>query len=326
MRSFWARSWAAFCKSVCSWLPCKASRTLPALPLEDQAGKGFAADAEEAYGLIKRLPLLETAPLGVKVKIGRFRAPIGVNNKIHMHDLPWSTRPLVISEYLGTEHGNFFESGFNPTGIDLDFFLPNPISETTLEMNADIVRAGDLGLSGGHAGRQPAYIGHLNFSKDWSNEHLLILGVSTYQENGTESTRLYGADLTYRWAPSEDRESHSFVAGGELFSGDRRYTDSLSAQLRSRPFGWYGYIQYQASFWTYLGLRYDWIEDPLDNSQVSRAGALYASYYTTEFLRFRLGFEHRWSDISAWNNTNTGILEVNFVFGSHPTEPYWVNR
>ncbi len=78
---------------------------------ENQAGREFAIDAEEAYGLIKRLPLLETAPLGVKLKIGKYRAPLGVNNKIHMHDLPWTTRPLVVSKYLETEHGEFFEAG-----------------------------------------------------------------------------------------------------------------------------------------------------------------------------------------------------------------------
>jgi hypothetical protein len=296
------------------------------ISIENEAGKEFAIDAEEAYGLIKRLPILESAPLGLKLKIGKFRAPLGVNNKIHLHDLPWTTRPLVVSRFLGTEHGDFFEAGFNPTGIDLDFFLPNPIPQTTLEMNLSLARAGELGLSQGTAGTQPGYIGHINLSRDWSNEHLLILGLSSYIENGGATTRLYGADITYKWAPSEQRESHSFVAGGEFFSGRHTSTDPVSGTVTNAPIGWYGYLQYQTSYWVYLGVRYDWVQEPSDDKLATRSIAGYISYYTTEFLRFRIGFEHRQSDIPVQDNTNTGIFDVNFVFGSHPTEPYWVNR
>jgi len=296
------------------------------ISLEDEAGRGYAIDVEEAYGLIKRLPLLESAPLGLKLKIGKFRAPMGVNNKIHMHDLPWTTRPLVVAAYLGTEHGEFFESGFNPVGVDFDFFLPNPIPQTTLEMNLDLVRSGGLGLSLGQTGTQPSYIAHLTLSRDWSNEHLLLLGVSAYHENGPTSNRLYGADVTYKWAPSENRETHSFVAGAEFFSGRSSTVLPPDTEITSSPYGWYAYLQYQTSYWVYLGARYDWLKDPADDRLVTRAIAGYLSYYTTEFLRFRLGIEHRMSDVPSQDRLTTGIFEVNFVFGSHPTEPYWVNR
>jgi len=296
------------------------------MSVENEAGKDFSIDAEEAYGLLKRVPILEDAPLGLKIKLGKYRAPIGVSNKIHMHDLPWTTRPLIVAKYLGTEHGDFFESGYNPTGMDMDFYLPNPIPQTTLEMNLDIVRAGEIALSGGHVGSQPAYVGHLNLSKDWSNQHLLVFGLSSYEEHGPSITRLYGADLTYKWAPLEQRESHSFVAGGEILMGRHVYSSDSAGQVSTTPFGWYGYLQYQTSYWLYLGLRYDWLEEPTNDRLLTRAIGTYASYYTTEFLRLRLGYEHRWSDLAAQNNLNTVLFEVNFVFGSHPSEPYWVNR
>ena len=295
------------------------------ISLENQAGKEFGVDAEEAYGLLKRIPILEDAPLGMKVKIGKYRAPFGISNKIHMHDLPWTTRPLAVARYLGTDHGEFFESGFNPTGMDLNFYVPNPIPRSTLEMNLDVVRAGELTLSGGRAGGQPAYIGHLNFSRDWSNSDLLIVGLSAYEEHGSATTRLYGADITYKWAPIEERESHSFLVGGEVFAGRHVFTDSAVVSSSS-PVGWYGYLQYQTSYWLYLGLRYDWVEEPSNDRLVTRSAGAYASYYTTEFLRLRLGFEHRWSDLPVQNNVNTVLCEVNLVFGSHPTEPYWVNK
>jgi hypothetical protein len=154
----------------------------------------------------------------------------------------------------------------------------------------------------------------------------LILGASAYQENGPSTTRLYGADATYKWAPSEQRESHSFVAGGEIFSGKHTYTDTSAAEITNSPYGWFGYIQYQTSYWLYLGARYDWVKEPANDQMVTKGFAAYASYYTTEFLRFRLGVERRLSDDPMQDNITSGIFEVNFVFGSHPTEPYWVNR
>lgn len=293
------------------------------LSVEDEAGTGFAFDAEEAYGLLKRIPILESSPLGVKVKVGRFRAPLGVNNRLHMHDIPWITRPLVVSEFLGTEHGDFFESGFNPVGVNLDFFLPTPIPGTTLEANASVVRSGDIGISRDFRLRQPAYQGRLTLSGDWNSEHLLVIGGSAYRETGLQSTNLFGADLTYRWAPAEQSNRNSFVAGGELFWAQ---LPSVGASQQHEPFGGFGYLQYQASYFVYLGARYDYVESKIDRHFITKGLSGYISYYTTEFLRFRCGFEHRESVQLDARNLNTALFEVNFVFGSHPTEPYWVNR
>lgn len=298
------------------------------IAFEDEAGLGIHADLEEAYGVLKRLPFFETAPLGMKLKVGKFRAPISVNNKLHMHDLPWSTRPLVISRYLGTEHGEFFESGFNPVGLNVDFFLPSFVPTTTFEMNLGVVRSGELGLSEGRAGKQPAYYGNLTLSNDWNNEHLLVLGGSVYNEPGQSSTRLIGAELTYKWTPAEGGRSQSFVAGGEAFFGRHAYADTSLTQVITKPFGFYGYLQYQLSYWTYIGARVDWLKEPENDELTTRAFSAYLSYYTTEFLRFRLGYQHLQSDAltSDFDRVNSVLFEVNFVFGAHPTEPYWVNR
>ncbi len=298
------------------------------ISLNSDAQKGFTIEPEEAYGLIKRLPILETAPLGLKMKIGRFLAPIGISNITHLHDLPWTTYPLVVSKYLGSEHGDFFDSGFNPVGADFQFFLPSPLPSATFEMNADVLRGSELGISEGDPGGQTAYLGHLTLSEDWNNEHLLVLGASAYTESGITTTSLFGGNLTYKWAPSEQRESHSFVGGGEIFFGNHSYIDSTGATLTRKPYGWYAFAQYQFSYWTYAGLRYDWVQEPSNVQLVSREISAYISYYTTEFLRFRLGVEHR---IRPWrtpnlDNTNSIIFEANFVFGSHPVEPYWVNK
>jgi hypothetical protein len=50
------------------------------------------------------------------------------------------------------------------------------------------------------------------------------------------------------------------------------------------------------------------------------------SYYFSEFLRARLNYEHRWSDIASENSRNSLLMELTWIFGSHPPEPFWVNR
>ncbi len=296
------------------------------LAIEDEAGQGFAIDPEEAYGILKRLPILESAPLGLKVRLGKFRAPLGTMNKIHMHDLPWTTRPLVVSKLMGTEHGDFFESGYAPVGVDFDFFLPNPIPGSTLEMNLGIVRGGELRVSQGHPGARTGYIGRLNLSADWNNEHLLVLGGSGYREKDLSSTTLFGFDLTYKWAPAENRTAKSFVAGGEWYSAKHEYDDPVFGLFSQRPSGWFTYAQYQLSYWWYLGARYDWVKEPSDDRLVTRSWSSYLSYYTTEFLRLRAGIEQRQSDVPGFEKLTSLNFEINFVFGSHPVEPYWVNR
>lgn len=306
------------------------------LAVEDEAGTGFEIDAEETYGLLKRLPIVETAPLGLKLKIGRYRAAIGVNNRLHLHDVPWTSRPLVVSKYLGTEHGDFFESGYNAVGVDLDFFIPSPIPGSTLEMNLDVLRAGELALSEGRGGSQPAYLSHLNWFKDWNNEHFLTVGISGYFERGLPRTRLLGLDLTYKWRPAERGSFRSFVAGGELLIGDHRFQEGLDVdgdgktdvfpEVQRQPMGWFAYAQYQLSWWLYAGVRYDRVEEPQDPALRTQAWAGYLSYYTSEFLRFRVGFEHRESNLRGISPLKTVFFEVNLVFGSHPIEPYWVSR
>jgi hypothetical protein len=299
------------------------------LSLEDQAGEGFSADAEEAYVVVKRLPVLEAAPLGLKLKLGRFRAPIGANNRIHMHDLPWTTRPLAIARLLGTESGEFFESGVNPVGAEAEVILPTVIDGAVMELTGDVVDGGDIAIAQG-LHDHPGYIGHYNLFFTVADTHDFNFGLSGYYQAGTHSAGLAALDALYKWKPLAAGEFHSVVLGGELFRADRHFAEQVTGgplERHTMPWAGYGFAQVQLNWHTYLGARYDYAQDIDNTSQSRQVAAAYLSYYTSEFLRFRAGYEHRWSDIPTEpNNVNSFIAEVNVVFGSHPTEPYWVNR
>jgi hypothetical protein len=301
------------------------------LSLEDEAGEGFGADLEEGYLVLKKLPILDSAPLGLKLKAGRYRAPIGNVNRLHMHDMPWTTRPLPIVKMLGTENGDFFESGYNPVGIDAEVILPQISKSAVQELNLDVVDGGAIAISG-HGRRHPAYLGHYNLFFTVADAHDFNVGVSGYWEGGQFRSALVGGDFLYKWKPLAAGEFKSFVLGGEVFWTDRKFQIDLDGDgmaestAKARSWSWFGFAQYQLNWHVYLGGRYDdarEIDDPDVRTQVA---AGYISYYTSEFLRFRLGYEHRWSDIPEIDGDNSVLAEVNVVFGSHPTEPYWVNR
>jgi hypothetical protein len=304
------------------------------LAFEDEAGQGFAADLEEGYVLLKRLPFFESAPLGLKLKLGRFRPALGNFNRLHMHDLPWTTRPLPISRFLGSENGEFFEAGFNPVGIDADMILPSP-SDVVLELNLDVLDSGNIAFSGtgdGGGRAYPAFLGRLNLFFTARDVHDFNIGVSAYGEPGDHRAGLLSFDMLYKWKPLAAGEFRSFVLGCEGFYGDRRFAldsdgDGLPDQEhRTTPFAWDGFAQLQLSWHVYAGARFDYVQDIGDENLSTYVAAGYLSYYTSEFLRFRLGYEHRWSDLPADDGIDSVLAEVNVVFGSHPTEPYWVNR
>ncbi len=301
------------------------------LALEDQAGDGFDADVEEGYVVLKKLPIVDAAPLGLKLKLGRYRAPIGTINRFHMHDLPWTTRPLPIARMLGTENGEFFESGYNPVGIDAEVILPQITNGAVQELNLDVVDGGAIAVTGEER-RHPAYLGHYNLFFTVADAHDVNIGASGYYENGQFRTGLVGGDVTYKWKPLRAGEFHSFVLGGEVLWADREFradTDGdgvPDTEQRAKPLAWYAFAQYQASWHVYLGARYDYAQDIVDTDVATQLVAGYISYYTSEFLRFRLGYEHRWSDNPVEDNVDSVLAEVNVVFGSHPIEPYWVNR
>jgi hypothetical protein len=303
------------------------------LALDNNAGKGFEADLEEGFVILKRLPILESAPLGLKLKLGRYRAPIGNMNRVHMHDTPWTTWPSPITGLLGTENGSFFESGYVATGADAEVILPEVVSGAVQELNLDIVDGGDLAISDSNARHIPAYLGHYNLFFTLHDSHDFNIGASAYSEGGNLRAQLAAADFLYKWKPLTAGEFHSVVLGGEFFWTRRRFRvdgdgDGVPepVTLKTSPMAWYAYAQYQASWHVYLGGRFDYAQDINDTSLTTKVAAGYISYYTSEFLRFRLGYEHRWSDIPLEDNVNSVMAEVNVVFGSHPTEPYWVNR
>lgn len=302
--------------------------------IESESPGKFSAGVEEGYVTIKKLPFLDEPPLGLKLKLGRFRPAFGKFNILHTHDLPTTFRSLPTAEFMG-------EEGFIQNGASGNFFIPTPWdAESSLDGTLEIFNGGDVAISP-KSKSGPAYLGHLRWYRTFQDAHSLDLGWSSYVHpaaNGA-SADFHGLDFMYRWKPLRQGEYKSFLFGGEAMFARHAYPKADEppevAHAISRrglqsgkgtPFGYSLFGQWQFDQRTYAGLRWDQTTTLFDPKLMRRSVTPYLSYYLSEFLRARLSYEHRWSDLFTENNRNSFFFELNWVFGAHPPEPFWVNK
>lgn len=293
----------------------------------------FTAEIEEGYVNIKKLPFTDRTPLGLKLKVGRFRPAFGKTNVLHTHDLPQTFRPLPVQEFLG-------EEGFSQSGVSGNIFLPTPWDQqSSMDLTLQAVTGGEIAISP-HPDSRTSYVGHLRWYRTFADAHDLELGWSAYGRpsgNASGGVNLQGVDLTYRWKPLRQGEWRSFLLGGELFFARHAYPEAeegpdVEPDLANhsfqdgKPLGWTVFGQWQLDRRKYAGVRFDRTDVVSNPGLLRRSLTPYFSYYFSEFLRFRLNYERRWSALTTENGRNSFFAELNFVFGSHPPEPFWVNK
>ncbi len=303
--------------------------------IESETPGSFSAAVEEGYVNIKKLPFLDHPPLGLKLKVGRFRPAFGKFNILHTHDLPQTFRSLPTEEFLGAE-------GFIQNGISGNIFIPTPWdNDSSLDATFEVLNGGDIALSPVLRSRT-SYLGHVRWFRTIKDAHNLDLGWSHYAHpsgNQVSSANLDGIDFLYRWKPLRQGEWKSYLFGGEWMLAHRAHPEALEPIDVARaidqqglqpgsgkPKGYSLFSQWQFDRRKYAGLRWDRTDALFNPSLQRRSLTTYFSYYFSEFLRFRLNYEHRWSDFSTEDGRNSVFLELNWVFGAHPPEPFWVNK
>lgn len=232
---------------------------------------------------------LVALPAGLTARIGQQRLPFGVTNRAHPHDWPWPAAPLPLAATLG-------EEGLADVGGVVEWRVPNPWRKG-ISLTAGAVSGASFDPEGETA--IPGWIGRAELF-----DHLgrLEIGLGAGAV-GLQDDRVQGADLMLRWRPNGWR---SVVLLGEAF---QPVSDGQAGEL-----GWTGSLQVQPARSLYWGLRVDHLGEEW------RYGS-WLSAYTSEFLRVRAG---ALTD-EALENTQVDV-QLTFVWGSHPVEPYWVNR
>ena len=257
-------------------------------PIEGGAGEGFGAEPEEAY------VDLVSMPAHLSLRIGKFRAPFGIVNRVHNHDLPWVDRPAAAAA-LGDE-------GIVDTGASLGWIIPMGPAALTLTAGAfsgDGFDETNERANLATLGRAELFAGFRTLDVALGASVVADAGEGGFTDPEADSAPTTGADLTIRWRPNPRRSVLLAAEGFRDPAGD------LSG---------YASLQVQPGRNTYVGVR----EDILSTGLVHN---LFATYYTSEFLRVRVG-----GGYAPTTQTGTALAQLTFVWGSHPVEPWWVNK
>jgi len=278
---------------------------------------------------------------GFTLKAGRFFSGIGYLNERHAHTWDFVDNPLAYQAFLGTQLGE--------DGVQLKWLAP---TDTFLEFGAEIGRGANFpGAEGNRNGAGSAALfahvgGDIGVSHSWraglsylrssprdrSYDDTDLNGASVSNAfNGT--SKLWLADLVWKWAPEGNASRNYWQLQGEYFhrreTGELTYdtaTAALTDAYRSSQSGWYAQGVYQFLPRWRVGLRRDQLDSGsvdygLNNANLARPdyapskNSVMFDYNPSEFSRVRLQLAQ---DKSRQGVTDRQIfLQYQMSLGAH---------
>ena len=266
-----------------------------------------AIDLEEAYAYWTGLPG------GLRVDVGRLRQQIGELNRWHLHALPESEYPLVLTEYLG-------EEGLIGNGLGVYWIAPvSGPGQGTHELWGQVTLGDNEVLFDG--GNRLSLLGHLNNFWQISRSTFFQIGATgLYGRNPDAAleTWLYGADFRLTWRPPARALYRSFTLRGEGYVVEREVSG-----VRGTVSGGYVGAQYQLSRRLFLGSRFDSVE-PIA-APGDRVWAIVPSikWWQSEWLYLSAEWQHLSVPVAGIRDTSDRlVVQVVWAIGPHKHETY----
>ena len=285
---------------------------------EGEADDSTAAAVAEAVGEAW-LSVVEEAnisfvalPAHLLLELGLVRVDFGGLNKAHLHDVPHMDYPGAMAGMLG-------EEGWSDAGVFLRYRLHNPKS-LPIDFKIGVMSRGPEPLMEDRETPTPVALGRFTASGDFGAGSVITGGASyAAWRDATAELRgfhLASADLLLKLRPPGRGQYNSFYIQGEAYFSNR-----YGAGGRNSLAGFVG-MGFQPARGVFLSLRGDALLADFADRTVAWGAGFAASLHTTEFLRIRLAYDLLAEEVL----THRLGLQVTAVFGSHPVEPYWVNR
>jgi hypothetical protein len=284
---------------------------------ESPAGPEGAVEVEEAY-----LFLHDFGVPNLTAKLGRFHLRFGRQNILHLHDLPTSDPPLVNQAFLAPE-------ALVDSGLSLSYVVPPKYTwgqyiEAVLEIiSGEGGGAESASLPGDLTVDSPAVNAHLLWNADVARDWNVELGGSYLwakrSQDNSRQVNLFGLDATLIHRDPTGRFNNQLFQAEAIY-GD---LDLLESGGKSRAWGAYALAQQQLNRDWYTGVRLDYTENPNDDSRHAWAVTPYVSWYWSEFLRFRVMYQHKDGDVPA---EDIVYFQATWIFGAHPPHPYWAMK
>ena len=264
---------------------------------------GEEVEIEEGYIEYSSLPG------GLELTFGKFRQQFGVLNRQHLHALPQTEYPAVLTTVFG-------EEGLGQAGISLRWLLPRPwasANELTLQLTD-----GSSDAFGGEDFEHLAALVHLKNFWETGDATWFEWGLSGAAGETPEGgdSRVWGTDLTHHWQPPSRAKYRELTWRTEVLLSQR---DDPGGHRRD-AWGGYSYLEGLVARNLYLGVRYDDVAEPLEPDLRRRGFAPYVSWWQSEYVRLRGEFQRREDD--AGDDENRFVLQLTWAAGPHKHETY----
>lgn len=264
----------------------------------------YKIEPEEAF--------IETLSIpGLTVKVGKFYVGFGKYNAFHSHALPFIYKGKVQETMFGEE--NLSESGISFSSlVPVGWF-----SEITAQA---VQPTNDTLFVDSH--HQPAYIvkwknlWELNDSStlEWGASGLLF-SAHDHSSSAEEKTNLLGTDLTYKWRPTKNGKSSSFIWSNEFIHKDRAGSNT------TKNAGVTSFMRYQLAERWHVGAQYEYLgftKNAGTKDTNTYAGLI--AYVPTEFSQIRAQYDNiHDGSLKAEKRIS---LQFNISIGAHPAHQY----
>jgi hypothetical protein len=276
----------------------------PLFPEPDpEGGVETAIEIEEAYLLLHDFGVPH-----LTAKLGRFHLRFGRQNLLHSHSLPTVDNNFVNQSFLGPE-------AISDAGLSLTYAIPLA-DANRLELTAEIV-SGEGGeespvVNNSTLADTPTLNLHAAWNRNLSRDVNLELGGSalfaTRDDESDQHARLFGVDVTLT------RKVNDLT---QLLQAEAIYGDVETAPGDSQhAFGAYVLGQQQINRTLHAGLRLDWTQNAVDDTQELWGISPYLTWYPAESLRFRVEYQHRQGDVPT---EDILYVQATWTLGRHPS-------
>jgi hypothetical protein len=245
-------------------------------------------------------------PGRIRIDVGRFRQQFGELNRWHLHAVPETEYPLVLTSYLG-------EDGLAGTGLSLYRAFGGL---GTHELTAQVTRsASDAELFGD--GGRPTYLVHLlNFWQLGRSAYMQIGGTGLYGTNPDSAlrTRVGGLEFRLTWRPPLRAMYNEWTLRGELLALQKEVAGAGPTRL-----GGYVSSTYKLNQRFIAGLRYDYVESP-EFGTITRQVIPSLTMWQSEWVFLRA--QYQWQRVASATATNQIALQAVWAIGPHKHETY----
>ncbi len=266
---------------------------------------------------------------GFSGEVGKIHLDFGKINKLHIHHLPTTDKPLVVEKFFG-------EHELAGQGATVKYLIPilpfysqiqaglwiinshhhREEEAEVLDINGSTVTVNTLAHD--NSSFSPAdkvYSFRWNSSFELSKHKELEIGFSGLKGRGShynehkDKVEIIGTDVTFKWFPSSYKKW--------TFQNEWVHLKRKVPVGKLHRDGFYSFLNYRANkYWDY-GLRFDYSENAFPSISYERAFSAVVTRHLTEASYWRVTVKHR--NINSKNITETWF-QLSFGIGPHSHE------